>query len=103
MKSRSFPVVLVAVSIAVLAVLSFASTTGAQTGTPDMYEPDNSFGEAKSIATDGSVQTHNFHAAWDNDWAKFVASGGMQYTIETSNLGSRCDTVLYLYDTDGRP
>ena len=26
---------------------------------------------------------------------------GREYTIETTNLGSACDTYIYLYDTDG--
>ena len=70
-------------------------------GGGDSYEPDNSAGAAKSIGTDGSRQTHNFHAAGDNDWVKFTATSGRQYTIETSNLGSGSDTYIYLYDTNG--
>ena len=67
----------------------------------DSYEPDNNASQARSISTDGSRQTHNFHVAGDNDWVWFHATAGTQYTIETSNLGSSSDTYMYLYDHDG--
>jgi|GEM_PF-1530087 len=70
-------------------------------GGGDSYEPDDSAGAAKSIGTDGSGQTHNFHVAGDNDWVKFDATSGRQYTIETANLGSGSDTYMYLYSTNG--
>ncbi|MCL4830781.1 MAG: serine protease, partial [Caldilineaceae bacterium] len=81
--------------------ISVRDTGGGGGGGGDSYEPDNSAGAAKSIGTDGSRQTHNFHAAGDNDWVKFTATSGRQYTIETSNLGSGSDTYIYLYDTNG--
>jgi hypothetical protein len=68
---------------------------------PDDYEPDNTSSEAKEIFTDGTIQEHNFHVGGDKDWVKFNAAAGMIYVIKTSNLGTNCDTVLCLYDTDG--
>jgi len=61
-------------------------------------------------------QTHNFKAGTlgfgndTQDWVKFNAIAGRQYTIETRNLGANCDTKLMvdwdgatycLYDDDG--
>ena len=31
----------------------------------------------------------------------FSAESGVEYTLETSNLGSDCDTFVILWDTDG--
>ena len=71
---------------------------------PDEYEDDDSYREANAITTDGNVQSHNFHDDHDNeDWVKFTAYNGMTYTIETLNLGNRCDTYLNLFtERDGR-
>jgi hypothetical protein len=66
----------------------------------DIYEPDNTYGQANTITTDGVVQTHDFDPA-DEDWVKFSAVGGTNYKIATSNLGENCDTYIYLLDTDG--
>jgi len=78
------------------------SITGAETGSPpDSYEDDDGPGDASTITVNGSAQTHNFHDTGDNDWVKFSATLGTDYIIETSNLGSNCDTYVYLYDTDG--
>jgi hypothetical protein len=39
----------------------------------------------------------DFDHPWDKDWYTFAATADVTYTIRTSNLGSRADTVLYLY------
>ena len=83
---------------------SCASYNFAITGTAsnaDPYEPDNSAAQASTITVNGSAQSHNIHVAGDNDWAKFTATSGTSYVIETLNLGSCGDTYLYLYGTDG--
>ncbi len=67
----------------------------------DGYEPDDTYGQANIITTDGVVQTHDFDPAGDNDWVKFSAVGGEGYVIATSNLGENCDTYIGLYDTNG--
>jgi murein DD-endopeptidase MepM/ murein hydrolase activator NlpD len=64
---------------------------------PSELSDDSSAG-AQFIAI-GNVQTHNFDSTGDQDWVKFVASGGITYTIQTGNLGPSADTYLYLYDT----
>jgi len=72
-------------------------------GTPataDNYEPDNTLAEAKPIGV-GNSQPHNFHIANDQDWVYFDAVNGVEYTITTSHLGSRTDTVLELYNGSG--
>jgi Zn-dependent metalloprotease len=74
---------------------------GGSGGVPDSYEPDDTVNQAQTISIDGSPQSHNFHDAGDNDWAQFSATAGTAYEIRTSNLGSRSDTYMYLYDTDG--
>jgi hypothetical protein len=67
----------------------------------DAYEQDDRPTDARPITTDGAKQLHNICPAGDEDWVKFdVAVTTGQYIIETSDLGSNADTVLYLYDTD---
>ena len=68
---------------------------------PDTYVPDDSPSQANTITVNGSAQTHNFYVAGDNDWVKFWAANGRSYVIETFNLGGFCDTLLFLYDTNG--
>jgi hypothetical protein len=47
-------------------------------------------------------QRHLFQTPGDVDYVKFIARPGWRYTIRTLDLGSRVDTRLYLYDTDGQ-
>ncbi|MCS6889911.1 MAG: bacillolysin, partial [Chloroflexus sp.] len=68
--------------------------------TPDEYEPDNTLATAKPINV-GAAQQRNFHVAGDQDWVYFDAVNGIEYTITTSDLGSRADTVLELYNSGG--
>jgi len=67
----------------------------------DGYENDNGIGQAKSISTNNSRQTRNAHRANDVDWVKFYVRSGNRYIVETSNLGSRSDTIIHLYDNNG--
>jgi len=70
---------------------------------PDAYEEDNSFSYASGILN-ATVQHHNFHAAGDQDWVKFYAfneNDEGRYMITATNVGSRCNVVIELYDTDG--
>lgn len=69
--------------------------------TPDAYESDNTLATAKPISTDGATQDHNFHAIGDQDWVYFDAVNGVEYTMLTSDLGTRADTVLELYNSSG--
>jgi Zn-dependent metalloprotease len=77
------------------------SICGGTGGTPDTYEPDDSPSQANTITVNGPAQTHNFYVAGDNDWVKFWGTNGRSYVIETFNLGGFCDTLLFVYDTDG--
>jgi len=58
------------------------------TNNVDTFEPDNNCAEAKEIATDGTVQTHNFNTATphDEDWVKFQAQAGAVYTITAAGV-----------------
>ncbi|TKJ27886.1 MAG: hypothetical protein CEE40_12745, partial [Chloroflexi bacterium B3_Chlor] len=67
----------------------------------DSFEPDDTTAQARDISTDGTSQTHTLSPPGDRDYVFFQAGAGMQYTVETGNLGDDCDTVLTLYDEDG--
>jgi hypothetical protein len=67
----------------------------------DALEDDDSLGTARLVATDGSTETHNICPAGDQDWVRFAAEFGTIYVLQTSNLGSKADTYLHLYNTDG--
>jgi hypothetical protein len=71
------------------------------TTSADGKEPDNSYTAAKAITTNGTQQSHNFHAAGDQDWLKFTATAGVTYTLVTANTGGHADTILSVYDTNG--
>jgi len=77
--------------------ISLASTVAP----PDAYEPDDAYDEASPIEPNAGAQDHNIHEAIDSDWVWFAAYEGVEYTLETLDLERRCDTLLYLYDTDG--
>jgi hypothetical protein len=68
---------------------------------PDAYEPDDSIGDVTPIVADGSPQVHNLHVEGDHDYLCFEASAGKAYTIETYDLGSDIDPIIYLYDSQG--
>ncbi|MEF3274860.1 MAG: M4 family metallopeptidase [Chloroflexus sp.] len=68
---------------------------------PDAYEPDNTQATARPITVNGAAQTHNFHTRGDQDWIVFAATAGYSYRMETFNLASCSDTVLYLYNSSG--
>ncbi|MBN1640431.1 MAG: hypothetical protein JXA09_04275 [Anaerolineae bacterium] len=70
---------------------------------PDPYEPDNAPQDAAPIGVDGVPQSHGFCPESDAaDWVSFAAQQGRTYTIETSDLEAYSDTVIRLYDVDGR-
>jgi hypothetical protein len=65
----------------------------------DAFEPDDVAGNAKPIAVNGGPQTgRTIHVAGDEDWVKFWALAGNQYTIQTDDLAPGNDTWLYLYN-----
>jgi len=76
---------------------------------PDIYENDNRHGykSAQIIVVGDEPQQHNFHKAGDVDWVKFYGLANTLYRIEVVNpredipIGSKCDAVIELYDSDG--
>jgi hypothetical protein len=67
----------------------------------DAFEPDDTMALATMIETDGIAQSHTLDPPGDRDYLSFEVQAGMQYTVETGNLGPACDTVLVMYDEDG--
>jgi len=63
----------------------------------DGYEPDNTCAQANTILPDGSIQTHNFHVANDEDWVKFQGLANKSYVIRVANVGDNVDAVVMLY------
>ncbi len=75
-----------------------ATATQPPSATGDAYEADNSCGQAKPIANDGTVQLHSFHAAGDTDWVRFEAVKDVRYLIEVQvPAGSPADSALEIY------
>jgi hypothetical protein len=68
----------------------------------DSYEPDDTIAEAAPIAADGRPQEHNLHTEGDRDHVCFEATQGKAYTVETQDLGSEIDSIIYLYDSEGQ-
>jgi hypothetical protein len=76
---------------------SVSVTPPAATG--DGYEIDDSCTQARTIATDGSQQSHTFHSQGDADWVQFPVRAGFEYLIEvTVPPASPANVVLDLYD-----
>jgi hypothetical protein len=70
--------------------------------TGDAYEPNNTLASAALIDIDGVSQAHNFCGGGDLDWFRFNVNAGTPYMIYTNRLGSTSETVLTLYDKDGK-
>jgi hypothetical protein len=67
---------------------------------PDPWEPDDTTDTAPLLEPD-STQTHDLHRLGDRDYARFEATRGYVYTIETASLGQDIDTRIFLYDDAG--
>jgi hypothetical protein len=67
----------------------------------DLYEPDDASSSAGLFTVNGTAQAHTFHTSGDVDWVTFPMTAGQYYSIATSGLISKTDTVLDLYDSDG--
>ncbi len=61
----------------------------------------NTYSTATTISTDGTLYSGNIETAGDVDYFSFSATSGCTYVIETGDLGSGCDTYIYLYSTNG--
>jgi YVTN family beta-propeller protein len=51
---------------------------------------------------DGSIQKHTLHVTNDVDWFRIAVQAGTTYTITTLDLVAVTDTILHLYDSDGK-
>lgn len=70
---------------------------------PDVHEPDNEPAAATMIEVGGKPQQHSFCPECDaTDWVSFEAVAGQTYQIATLELQNYADTVIKLYDTDGK-
>ena len=67
----------------------------------DGLEPDNALASAKSIAADGTLQSHNACDENDVDWVTFNATANTSYVISTTALGAEADTEIEIYDPNG--
>lgn len=67
---------------------------------PDIYEPDDTSAEARSINVTSSLQfqNHTIHADGDQDWYRFL---GVQGRIYTFYSGGDINDRIYLYADDG--
>ena len=67
----------------------------------DVFEPDDSVAQAKSITTDGVMQTRNFYPSGDVDWVRLPIGPGT-YVIAT-NVSNNLypDTLVTLYAANG--
>ena len=68
---------------------------------PDAYEPDNT---AETASHYVGKQSHTLDTPTDEDWVQFTVTSsqvGVDFIIETVDLGWNEDTILALYDSDG--
>ncbi len=68
---------------------------------PDASEPDNGPESATLVDSSSLLLRQSFHIPADSDWLRFVAKPGTTYWIESTTLGVRSDTVLWLRKADG--
>ena len=61
---------------------------------PDSYETDNTAAQAKTIATNGTTQTHSLHTGTDVDWMKFVLTSTSNVVVSETSPG---EVTLQLY------
>jgi len=69
--------------------------------TPDFFEPNDSSGQATTLATDSTRMIHQFYTSGDSDWVRFTGAKGVNYQLVTDNLSFFADPVMQLYASDG--
>ncbi|HRW93208.1 MAG TPA: hypothetical protein P5560_09705 [Thermotogota bacterium] len=72
-------------------------TTAQQAPQDDAYEPDDTMEQAKNLPV-GQEQSRILA---DADWVYFDVTSGQQYTMESFDLSTGCDTYFRLYDSSG--
>lgn len=73
---------------------------------PDVYEPDNSIGDARHIGNEGEIQYRTIHYDFDTDYITFEAQAGETYEFIGLPAENGYDQTLNLLsvellDTDG--
>jgi len=58
---------------------------------------------ATHLIPNGTLVQGSFEKDQDKDLFKFQAIFGVTYEIKTSNLSPECDTIIYLFSSDGDP
>jgi len=66
----------------------------------DAYENDDTAEGARVININGEPQRHTFRDTNDADWLKFYGLVNVAYTIQALNVGSDCDVILELYESN---
>ncbi|MDM8530005.1 SUMF1/EgtB/PvdO family nonheme iron enzyme [Anaerolineales bacterium HSG25] len=85
-------------SITVILLLGLYSQTH-QTHAQDSYEPNDTCTSATPIEPDGTLQTHNFTSATDEDWLTFPVISGTEYLIDIQPPSeSQADLLVAIYD-----
>ncbi|MCX6013330.1 MAG: PPC domain-containing protein, partial [Chloroflexi bacterium] len=84
----------------IVGILNFSAPVLPPQNNGDAYEPDDTPAQASTLIVNATGQAHNFYVANDYDYAKFIATAGTKYTIETYDLVGT-DTGLALFGTDG--
>jgi hypothetical protein len=88
------------------ATVQTTPTSSTVTPTPipcqDIYEPDDSLNSARTLELNTTVQRHSLCPVGDQDWLTFTAGGNKVYSMFTGDLTGPTDTVITLYDAQGR-
>ncbi|MCB0116620.1 MAG: fibronectin type III domain-containing protein, partial [Caldilineaceae bacterium] len=79
------------------------TATSGSPATGDSFEDDDVCVNARTIATNGTLQTRTFHDEGDTDWVRFDAEANQTYVIKIENLGADSDAVVFLYDVCNGP
>ena len=70
--------------------------------TNDIYEPDNSLGQATRISAAGAIHSHYSAVCDDDDYFIFEALGGTSYVIEAeAEASSDIDLTISLFSVSG--
>lgn len=70
------------------------------TPAPDAYEPNNSFGTASPVATEGSGQAHILPRG-DNDWFRLEAPAAGELTVSLAAVPDPLDIYFRIWDANG--
>ncbi len=69
---------------------------------PDLGEPNDEQQAATPLAIPGRLSDRSYQPLGDQDWFVFQAEIGVRYQFYTDRLTPEGDTILVLYDAEGR-